>query len=326
MTYRRIAASGYPDARRFALTILDDTDDATVENVQPIYELLYEIGMRATKTAWPLDAPEGSRIFFAAETLQDEHYLDFVRGLVAQGFEIAFHGATMEPSVRERTQRGLEFLDRSLGAPLRIHCNHGQNLENVYWGAARYRSSFLGLPLRIVERLAGRPRYSGHIPGSPYFWGDICRERFTFVRNFAFATLNTLTIPPHRPYRLRSTPWVNYWFNSSDAPDASYFKRLVTPSALDRLCRAGGACILSTHLGKGFVRGGRVDPQVEDTLRYAATLPGWFPTVSELLEHLLETGGDQPVPPWTLWGLEVRHLLDRVLNRYFISRQVQVPE
>ena len=65
--------------------------------------------MRTTKTVWPLDCPEGSRNFFAAETLQDKKYLSFVHELADAGFEMASHGATMESSRRERTLEGLEL-------------------------------------------------------------------------------------------------------------------------------------------------------------------------------------------------------------------------
>lgn len=316
---RRSEAAAYPGGRPFAFTILDDTDDATVENVRPIYDLLHELGFRTTKTAWPLDCPEGSDLFFAAETLQDPHYLEFVRELTERGFELAFHGATMESSPRERTLRGLAFLDEELPVPLKIHCNHGQNLENVYWGSRRYRTLLLRLPLELAEWVAGRPRYEGHRPGSPFFWGDVCRARFRFVRNFSFATLDTLAIPPHGPYRLASTPWVNYWFNSSDAPDVAHFKRLVTRKGVAALRDAGGTCILSTHLGKGFVRDGRVDPAVEDRLRYIASLGGWLAPASDVLEHLLERRGSGELRPWTRWRLELSHLADRVRSRALSS-------
>lgn len=313
-------AGPYPGGKRFAFTILDDTDDATVENVKPIYDLLHELGMRTTKTAWPLDCPEGSDLFFAAQTLQEEDYLAFVHELVERGFELAFHGATMEPSVRERTLRGLRFLDEEFGVPLRVYCNHGQNLENLYWGSERYRTLLLRLPLMLAERLAGRPRYTGHLPGSPYFWGDVCRERFRFVRGFAFQSINSLAIPPHGPYTVPSTPWVNYWFNTADAPDAERFKRLVTRRGIDTLVAEGGVCILSTHLGKGFVRAGRVDPEVEDALRYMASLPGWFAPVSDVLEHLLAARPSPELRPWTRWNLELRHLVDRVRAHYLSPR------
>jgi hypothetical protein len=97
------------DRRKFIFTILDDTDDATVENVKPAYELLEELGFRTTKTVWPLDCPEGSKLYFAAQTLQNPEYLAFIRELSVRGFELASHGATMESSVRERTARGLRM-------------------------------------------------------------------------------------------------------------------------------------------------------------------------------------------------------------------------
>jgi hypothetical protein len=304
-----------PDGRPFAFTLLDDTDDATVENVKPVYDLLHRLGMRTTKTAWPLDCPEGSRLFFAAETLQDAEYRAFVRELVERGFELAFHGATMETSPRERTEAGLRFLDEALAAPLKVHCNHGQNGENLYWGASRYRTLALRLPLALAERVLRRPAYRGHVPGSPLFWGDLARARFRFVRNFTFTTLNTLAVPPHGPYRLRGTPWVDHWFSTSDAPDAAAFRRLVTPAAIDRLAREGGVCILSTHLGKGFARGGRVDAAVEDALHHVASLRGWFVPVSDVLEHLLSIRPAPVLRPWTRWRLEALHVADRLRTR-----------
>jgi len=112
----------FPDNKRFAFSILDDTDDATLKNVKPVYDVLREYGFRTTKTVWPLDCPEGSRIFFAAETLQNKPYLDFVHELAGDGFEVAFHGATMEPSHRERTIRALEFLKKEFGYYPRLFC------------------------------------------------------------------------------------------------------------------------------------------------------------------------------------------------------------
>ncbi|HSU13294.1 hypothetical protein [Longimicrobium sp.] len=315
----------FPGGKRFAFTLLDDTDDATVENVRPVYDLLHELGMRTTKTAWPLDCPEGSELYFAGATLQEGDYLAFVRELVERGFELAFHNATMETSDRERTLRGLRFLDERVGAPMAIHCNHGQNGENLYWGAHRYRTALLRLPLLAAERIARRPRFDGHDPASPRFWGDVCRERFRFVRNFTFPVLNSGAIPPHGPYRLRSTPWVRHWFNTADAPDAAAFKRLVTRRAVDRLVAEGGVCILSTHLGKGFARGGRVDPAVEDALRHVASLDGWFVPASTILEHQLAMRGTAEISPIVRWGLEMRHLASLVRSRFSSPRSPAAP-
>ena len=311
----------FPGDARFAFTILDDTDDATVENVRPVYDLLTELGFRTTKTVWPLDCPEGSRHYYAAQTLADADYLDFVRDLLANGYEAAYHGATMESSTRDRTERGLKAFSDLLGVTPSIYCNHGQNLENIYWGSNRYRAPVIRIPVAVIERLLGKPRFAGHVPGSPYFWGDLCQRQFRFVRNFAFATLNNGSIPPCGPYRLASTPWVQYWFSTADAPNAADFKRLVTQRSVDQLRADGGVCILSTHLGKRYASNGRVDPEVEDTLRYIASLSGWFRPVSEVLEFLLARRPQTELSGWQQLQLEGRHLTDRLRDRSHRIRQ-----
>ncbi|MGI6449930.1 MAG: hypothetical protein ACOX3R_06475 [Desulfitobacteriia bacterium] len=40
----------WPDGKRFAFTIIDDNDNATVQNNKPIYDLLLALGMKTTKT------------------------------------------------------------------------------------------------------------------------------------------------------------------------------------------------------------------------------------------------------------------------------------
>ena len=47
----------FPGDARFAFTILDDTDDSTLENVKPVYDCLRSHGLRTTKTVWPVDCP-----------------------------------------------------------------------------------------------------------------------------------------------------------------------------------------------------------------------------------------------------------------------------
>jgi len=313
--HERASRVRFPGDARFAFTILDDTDDATVENVRPIYDLLTELGFRTTKTAWPLDCPEGSHRYYAAQTLADADYLDFMRDLLAEGYEAAYHGATMESSTRDRTERGLKAFCDLLGVAPTIYCNHGQNLENIYWGSSRYRTPVIRIPVAAIERLLGKPRFAGHVPDSPYFWGDLCLGQFRFVRNFAFATLNNGSIPPCGPYRLASTPWVQFWFSTADAPNATDFKRLVTERSVRRLYEDGGACILSTHLGKGYTSNGRVDPQIEDTLRYIASLPGWFRPVSDVLELLLARRPEAALSGWQQLQLEGRHFTDRLRDR-----------
>ncbi len=306
----------FPNGRRFAFTILDDTDDATFESVVPVYERLREYGFRTTKTVWPLDCPEGSQEYFAAETLQRPEYLSFVQQLVADGFELASHGATMEPSDRERTLRGLEFLDRHFDTTVQLYANHGENRENVYWGAKRFRTPVFRWLMQAIERSPRSGYYCGEVEGSEFFWGDICRKRFRYVRNFTFASLNALSFNPEMPYAVPSTPYVHYWFSTSDAPTPEAFRRRVTRSAIDRLEAEGGICIVSTHFGKrGYVSNGRLDSGVDEILRYIAAKPGWFVPVSKILDHLAAQQPNRTIGRLALARLELRFLMDHLLER-----------
>ena len=310
----RILESGdspFPGGRQFAFTILDDTDDSRVENTRPIYDLLAELGFRTTKTVWPVACPEGSREFFAGATMAEPDYRAWCLTLPERGFELTWHCATMESSTRERTVKGLEAFREAFGGYPEIHANHALNRENIYWGHRRYRT-----PWRWVASLAMESQpYEGEVEGSPYYWGDLCQRHIRFTRNFAFARVNTLSADPEMPYRLESTPFVQYWFSATDVPDLRTFNRLMTPASLDRLAEERGVCLMATHLGKGFVRDGRVDRQAESTLRHLARLPGWFVPVSELLEYLVQKGKGRRRGWWSLARLEGKHLLDRVRSR-----------
>ena len=301
----------FPDGKRFAFSILDDTDDSTLANVKPVYAALRDVGMRTTKTVWPMGCPEGSRLFFAGETLNDAAYLRFVHELADQGFEIASHGATMESSLRERTLRGLEFLKNEFGSYPRLFCNHGFNRDNLYWGHKRFQSALFR---KIFSWTPGHRsiRYYGDDENSPYFWGDIAHTHIQYIRNFTFRRLNMLEANPDMPYRLRGTKYVNFWFSTSDAPDVRAFNRLLTCERLDQLERDGGACIVSTHLGKGFATNGKLDPDTERILRYLSRKRGWFVPVSELLDYLRGKQGGGELSDWTRLKLEWLFILDKL--------------
>ncbi len=305
------SAAPYPVGKEFAFTILDDTDDATVANVRPIYELLADLGFRTTKTVWPLACPEGSPNFFAAETLADPSYREFVRDLKAQGFEITWHGATMESSDRARTSAGLEQFRSEFGAYPIIHPNHATNRENIYWGWKRYNT----LPVRTLARIADRhPSFEGDEETSRFFWGDLCRRHLRYVRNFTFYEVNTLRADAEMPYTLRDTKYVNRWFSTSDAADVSEFLTLFNTDRIDRLREEGGVCILSTHLGKGYVRNGLVDPGVRKLLEYIAAQPAWLVPTGEILSHLESRRPRSERNRLSLLRLEASHVADRVLG------------
>ncbi len=317
-----MAKQAFPNGARFAFTILDDTDVATVDNVAPIYRLLEELGMRITKTVWPMACPEGSKNFSSSQTLEDPAYRDFVLDLQRRGFEIASHGATMESSTRERTIAGLERLRATFGSYPRLHANHSYNRENMYWGAARIDAPVVK---PLFRRYNGKPAdyYQGHVPGSPYWWGDLCQQHITYVRNLTFDEMNVGRLNPSMPYHDPSRPLVNWWFSSSAAEGAPEFNELLRPARVARLEREGGVCIIATHLGKGYAGNGEVNPVTRARLEELARRPGWFPTVSELLDWLRERREGDTLPPgewrrmqwrWT-WDLLLRKAAQRRARR-----------
>jgi len=311
-----------PNGARFAFTVMDDTDDATLENVAPIYRLLESLGMRTTKTVWSVSCPEGSPNFAMAETMDDPAYAEFVVDLQRRGFEIAFHNATMESSTRERTIRALALFASTFGGAPRVHANHSFNRENLYWGRDRIDQPLLRAAYAASLRLP-QDFYLGHRGGSPFFWGDLCAEHIEYVRNLTFADINLRNVNPSMPYRDPRRPYGNWWFSSSDAENADAFVELVSEENQDRLEQEGGVCIVATHFGKKFCEGGRVRPDVERLLRRLASRPGWFVPVGQLLDHLRarRTGERLPRAEWRrmqwLWARDVvaRRLAERRARR-----------
>src|SRR5687768_11679370 len=113
----------FPDNRKFAFTILDDTDGATLDNIKPMYELLQDLGLLTTKTVWVFPTTDMTNRDYFAHTLQDGHYLDFIAWLYANGVEIALHNVSMASSHRETTQAALEQFNEYLGFYPNIHIN-----------------------------------------------------------------------------------------------------------------------------------------------------------------------------------------------------------
>lgn len=303
----------YPGGKQFAFSIIDDTDVATVENVGPVYRLLDELGLGATKTAWPLSCPEGSDNFGRSQTLEDPEYRDFVLDLERRGFEIGWHGATMESSERERTERGLERFRELFGAYPRVGANHSYNRESLYWGVHRIDAPILKSVYSWRSDRDG-DFFCGHREESPYWWGDLCRERLTYYRNLTFTSLNLAEINPSMPYHDPDRPAVPWWFSASDAADRRAFNELLQPAALDRLEEDGGYCIVATHFGKGFVEDGRVHDGTRRVLEDLARRDGWFPTVSELLDHLRASRDDWRLPEPEWWKMQWRWAWDSLFR------------
>lgn len=283
----------FPNGKKFAFTIVDDTDMATLERSKLIYDVLHRYGLRTTKTVWVLDGAEAEHAPNAGASLRDPDYRAFVRELQQKGFEIALHGVRGGTSIRSDILAGLEGFKTDLGHYPRLHVNHSLNRDNVYWGAHRWSLA----PLRWAHGLVGDDRFAGHDPQSPYFWGDLLQQHVQYVNQYTFSDINLLNVSRSFPYRLTDKPYVNYWFPTSNGDNLDVFEELLRPDNLDRLEREGGVCVVYTHLGAGsFTRNGKADPRFEARIADIAARNGWFVPASQLLDFLSHQPDWAPEP------------------------------
>ncbi len=303
----------FPEGKKFAFTIFDDTDHATVENVKPIYELLSRLGMATTKSVWVFPGRDTKDRFYGSDTLADEGYARFIKWLQEKGFEIAFHNASNCSSRRETTISALETFRDLVGYYPQVHANHSYNSENIYWGRERLDLPFVGAIYKIMKKLAGkRLVFEGDNPSSPYFWGDICRSRIKYVRNLVFPEINLLRVNPTMPYKDPKRPFVKYWFSSCDGPEVNSFNRLIASRNQDKLEQEGGVCIMYTHFACGFVESGKVNPQTEKLLTELSKRNGWFVPVSTLLDYLETKQSRETRPFRERVGMEMKWLLAKL--------------
>ncbi|MCK4574179.1 MAG: hypothetical protein KAU36_07395 [candidate division Zixibacteria bacterium] len=274
----------WPDNKTFAFTVFDDTDFATLSSVRPVYEMLEDLGFRTTKSVWPVDGL-GEPVN-GGTTCNNREYLQWVRQLSKRGFEIGYHMATFSSSYRQKTIEALERFAELFGEYPQTMANHSACLENIYWGDKRLTGS-RRLIYNLVTRFRFRNRYRGHVEGDPYFWGDHCRNKVKYVRNFVFPDINTLKACPIMPYHNPQKPFVNYWFASSEGPNVNSFNATLSEANQDRLEAEGGACIMYTHFGAGFVSDGTVSDRFATLMKRLSQKNGWFVPSNVLLDYLL---------------------------------------
>ena len=277
----------WPDGKSFAFTIFDDPDAQTVESGKRIYGLLGDLGFRTTRGVWP-GAPIRTPNSGGA-ACDDPDYVRHCQMLEAAGFEAGYHNHTKHSSTRPEVLQGLDTFREFFGHDPSAMANH-YNADAMYWGPAR-----LSPPTRdiYVAATLGRTngRHFGHVPGHESFWGDVCRQRIRYCRNFVYTNVNTLAACPAMPYHDPTKPFVNAWFASTEGSHAQSFIDAICERNQDRLEADGGACIMYTHFGHGFIDGHGVSQRVVDLLRRLSARNGWFVPVSRLLDYLQEQRG-----------------------------------
>ena len=285
-----MAPHTWPGGRRFVFTIIDDPDAQSLDDSRAIYGLLQDLGFRTTKAVWIMEPGERNS---NGETCASPEFLAHCQQLQQSGFEIAYHNGAPGTLVRDDVIRSLELFREYFGTDPLSMANH-YNGDAMYWGEAR-----LSGPARLIYKAVtrGRKPHYGHIEGHPCFWGDVCRERIRYCRNFVFRTLNTLRACPFMPYTDPARPYVQAWFAASEGCNFDTFMTSCSDRALDRLEEEGGACVMYTHFGHGFVKDGQPEPAFVQRMTTLAARNGWFVPVGTLLEHLRTIRGVHVLTP-----------------------------
>jgi hypothetical protein len=300
----------WPDGKRFAFTVFDDTDHATLENVKGVYDLLADCGFRTTKSTWVV-AGDPHRGKCVGQTCADPDYLQWLLDLQDKGFEIGFHNCTWHGLPRDAIRSALDKFAELFGHDPAAAANHTGVEDAIYWADARL--SGWRVPLyKLLTRFHNRGKYRGHVEGDPYFWGDLCKARIKYFRNFVFRDVNTLKACPLMPYHDSKRPYVNYWFASSDGAQRERFTQCVCEEAQDRLEEEGGACIMYTHFACGFFDGGRLEPRFQALMQRLAKKNGWFVPVGVLLDHLLQINGRREISNPQRRRLECKWLREKI--------------
>jgi hypothetical protein len=281
----------WPDNKKFAFTIIDDTDNSTLENAPLIYDYLISNKVFTTKSVWVRPGLSDEIYSYVdGETLENTNYFNWVKEIQIKGVEICLHSMSWSSSTREQIISGFSFFEENFGnSKILIQHNDIKVNESIYWGSKR-----LVFPLNLIFDCVSwfNPKgvnsniYQGEIEKSIYFWGDICKKKIKYIRNFVFPEINLFNVTRKIFHRRKSTKFVNNWFISTEAPDIESFVKMLTYENIDKLENQNGLCIIYTHFGNGFVKNGILDERFKNVINYLSNKNGWYVPASEILDYL----------------------------------------
>jgi hypothetical protein len=278
-----------------------------------VYAFLRDLGVLTTKSVW---ATAGDGVpHISGATCEDSAYRDWTLELQAAGFEIGSHGAAPATSRRQTVVRSLDRFREIYGHDPDALANHSGCRESIYWGENRVDGTSR-LAYNLMTGFRRRGLFRGHREGDPLFWGDLCRDRVRYVRNFTYADVNTLAACPAMPYHDPDRPYVRAWFAASEGADVTAFNSRLSEAEQDRLEAEGGACIMYTHFASGFWRDGELDPRFRELMVRLTRMNGWFVPVTTLLDHLVERRGLTILAPTQRRALERRWLRSKIRVGY----------
>lgn len=309
-----------PNGKKFIFTIIDDTDDAFSETIKPVYDILFENGLKTTKTVWvyPVRDTERSK----GDSLEVPDYRAFVLDIQNKGFEIALHNVGSGSYKRNEIIKGIETYKTILGDYPKLHVNHSYNPDNIYCGNKRFSFPFN----LIVKKLYSQyDAFFGEVKGSEYFWGDLHKKHIKYSRNYEIDNINTLKVNPYIPYRDKKyDEFCNYWYSSTFASNQWMFNKIVNKKSIDKLEKEEGVCILYTHLGY-FYKDGKVDEGFKKAIEYLGSKEsGLFLPVGEVMEILKkqkeQDNKDDYIPYWFKKKMDFLSLKTRIKYRFFIKK------
>jgi len=310
----------FPEGKKFIFTIVDDTDDAFFETIKPVYDVLFQNGLRTTKTVWV--KPVRDHKISKGDCLERTEYRDFILDLKHKGFEIALHNVGSGDYKRQEIIDGIDKYKNIIGQYPELHINHSYNPDNIYCGSKRF--SF-PLDLLVKKMYSQYNSFYGEIKDSKYFWGDLHKKIIKYSRNYEIDDINTLKKNPFMPYKDKQyEEFCNYWYSSTFASNQWMFNKMVNKESIDRLEKEGGVCILYTHLGY-YYKKGKVDEGFKKAIEYlGAKKTGYFMPVGEVMDFLLknkiENNIPEYIPFWFKKRIELHSLLTRIKYRYLIKK------
>jgi hypothetical protein len=300
----------WPNNKKFAFTIFDDTDRSNLKDSKIIYQYLESLGFKTTRSVWMLKNDENSEE--KGVTCEDSLYLDWLLEIKNKGFEIGYHNATSNSSKRQNTKVALDRFVKIFDQMPVVMANHSENKENIYWGPDRL-TGMRKIIYNILTFFKNSKYYEGHKKSSSYFWGDFCKEYVSYVRNFVFSDINTLKYCPHMPYQDLTKPYVNSWFASSEGNNVKMFNKCISDKNQDRLEIEGGACIMYTHFADGFCKNGIISEEFKKQMERLSNKNGWFVPVSVLLKFLEKENKNHAISFKQRTELEWKWLFDKLI-------------
>jgi hypothetical protein len=298
----------WPKDKKFAFTIIDDTDNCTIENIKPVYDLLQSLGIISTKTVWVYS----SRDRFTGDYILNPDYLKFIQKLKFAGYEIALHGIGSGDFSRNEILTGLDVYKNLLGEFPKMHINHAQNSHNIYSGN-RSGSKLLQFYSRLKSP---KDKFYGDDESSEFFWGDWAKKNIKYMRGRTFSEINTLKQDPLMPYTdIDKVEHSNLWFSSSDGADVNNFCRLLSEQNISKLENEGGLCIVYTHFASGFTIDGSVHEDFRQKISQLASKDCWFAPASDILDYLISQKGVKKPSQLYFSFLDIREILKNKIKR-----------